>query len=115
MGIMNSPMKNSRGHSTIEYPTRNCYVTTTIKLMIRPRGPIMQEEFIVCGKCRRDVPKTMYCIYCGSPLSEQEKKSKTRFAERKSREEGVDLFRPEQAPDIRNRSSSGSLRTAMKR
>jgi len=54
----------------------------------------------VYGKCGREVPKTMYCIYCGSPLSEQDKKSKTRFAERKSRGEGVDLFRPEQAPDI---------------
>jgi hypothetical protein len=59
----------------------------------------MQEEFIVCGRCGREVPKTMYCIYCGSPLSKQDK-SKTRFAERKSRGEGVDLFKPEQAPDI---------------
>ena len=60
----------------------------------------MQEEFIVCGRCGREIPKTMYCIYCGSPLSEQDRKSKTRFAERKSGGGGVDLFRPEQAPDI---------------
>ena len=60
----------------------------------------MQKEFIVRGRCGWDVSKTKYCIYCGSPLSEQDKKLKTRFAERKSRGEGVDLFRPEQVPDI---------------
>lgn len=60
----------------------------------------MQEEFIVCRRCGREIPKTMYCIYCGSPLSEQDKKSKTRFEERKSIDDGVELFRPEQATDI---------------
>lgn len=28
----------------------------------------MAEEFINCHKCGRAVPKTMYCIYCGSSL-----------------------------------------------
>ena len=28
----------------------------------------MAEEFINCRNCGRAVPKTMYCIYCGSGL-----------------------------------------------
>ena len=29
----------------------------------------MQRDFVNCAKCGRAVPNTMYCIYCGSPLS----------------------------------------------
>ena len=32
----------------------------------------MTEEFVICRKCGREIPKTMYCIYCGSALSEEE-------------------------------------------
>lgn len=59
----------------------------------------MHEEFIICSRCGREIPKTMYCIYCGSPLSEQEKMSKTEFAEEKSLTEGIQHFKPEQAPE----------------
>ena len=36
----------------------------------------MEEETVVCAKCGREVPKTLYCIYCGSPLFKQEKEAK---------------------------------------
>lgn len=39
----------------------------------------MTEEFVICGKCGREVPKTMYCIYCGSALSEEVKAPETNF------------------------------------
>ncbi len=32
---------------------------------------MMQEEYVVCRRCGRDVPKTMYCIYCGTALSDE--------------------------------------------
>ncbi len=31
----------------------------------------MQSDFVNCAKCGRAVPNTMYCIYCGSSLSEE--------------------------------------------
>jgi hypothetical protein len=34
----------------------------------------MQEETAACASCGREVPKTLYCIYCGSALFKQDKK-----------------------------------------
>lgn len=34
-------------------------------------GFIMREEFVICRRCGREIPKTMYCIYCGTALSEE--------------------------------------------
>jgi hypothetical protein len=39
----------------------------------------LTEEFINCRKCGREIPKTMYCIYCGSALSEEDKAPETAF------------------------------------
>ncbi len=32
----------------------------------------MEEETITCGNCGRGVPRTLYCIYCGSALFKKE-------------------------------------------
>jgi hypothetical protein len=32
----------------------------------------VQDEFITCRGCGRDIPKTLYCIYCGEALSKEE-------------------------------------------
>jgi hypothetical protein len=32
----------------------------------------MEEETVICGNCGREVPKTLYCIYCGSALTRRE-------------------------------------------
>lgn len=34
-------------------------------------GLIMREEYVICTRCGREIPKTMYCIYCGTALSEK--------------------------------------------
>lgn len=33
----------------------------------------MEEETVICANCGREVPKTLYCIYCGSALFKTEK------------------------------------------
>jgi len=33
----------------------------------------MEEETVTCAKCGREVPRTLYCIYCGSALFKMEK------------------------------------------
>ena len=33
----------------------------------------MEEETVICGSCQREVPKTLYCIYCGSALFKVDK------------------------------------------
>jgi len=33
----------------------------------------MEEETVTCANCGREVPKTLYCIYCGSALFKTEK------------------------------------------
>jgi hypothetical protein len=32
----------------------------------------VQDEFITCNGCGRDIPKTLYCIYCGEALSRED-------------------------------------------
>jgi len=32
----------------------------------------VEEETVICGNCGREVPKTLYCIYCGSALFKTE-------------------------------------------
>lgn len=36
----------------------------------------MEEETVNCASCGREVPKTLYCIYCGSALFAKEEASK---------------------------------------
>jgi len=35
----------------------------------------MEEETVICGNCGREVPKTLYCIYCGSALFKMERET----------------------------------------
>jgi chromosome segregation ATPase len=32
----------------------------------------MGEETVICSNCNREVPKTLYCIYCNAPLFKEE-------------------------------------------
>lgn len=47
----------------------------------------MEEETVVCGSCQREVPKTLYCIYCGSALFKAEKELKEPGSPKKKLEE----------------------------
>jgi len=60
----------------------------------------MKEEFAVCGRCGREVPRTMYCIYCGSALSKVGIAPAIETDEGKSSEEHIDAIKPSPFPDV---------------
>lgn len=60
----------------------------------------MAEEFIICRKCGRETPKTMYCIYCGSALSEEDKTPETDFPKIIPTYMADEQVRPESIPEV---------------
>ena len=54
----------------------------------------MDEQLTTCTRCGRNVPKTIYCIYCGTPLVGGTKTEGAKKAEPKK----VELKPPVQAP-----------------
>lgn len=60
----------------------------------------MQDEFITCRSCGREVPKTLYCIYCGAALSEGEKEAKPVHAEKKTPEQEVESVEDKPIPGV---------------
>lgn len=60
----------------------------------------MTEEFIICGICGREIPKTMYCIYCGSALSEEDKTSETDFPNIIPTDVAAEPVRPQSIPEV---------------
>ena len=59
----------------------------------------MQDEFVICMNCGREIPNTLYCIYCGVALPEKVKKPKTAPVEKTS-EEKVESVEPKSIPKI---------------
>lgn len=73
----------------------------------------MQSDFVNCVKCGRAVPNTMYCIYCGSHLSEENIK-KGPIIEARKKIASVPTISPylypdliELKPEIKPRTASG--------
>lgn len=60
----------------------------------------MKEEFIICRKCGREIPKTMYCIYCGSALSEEDKTPETDFPNLFPTDTATEPVRPESNHEV---------------
>jgi hypothetical protein len=51
----------------------------------------MENEFIICARCGREVPQTMYCIYCGAALSKVGAKPKHETEDESTSKEGPKL------------------------
>ena len=61
----------------------------------------MEEETVNCASCGREVPKTLYCIYCGSALFTTEKEpSKATAVTRKTVESKPEPIQPEQVVEM---------------
>lgn len=60
----------------------------------------MQNEFTTCRSCGREVPKTLYCIYCGAALSKGERTLEPEAAERRTTEEEDRPAEPKLLPGI---------------
>lgn len=64
----------------------------------------MGEKFVICRRCGREIPKTLYCIYCGSSLSEEEKTPGTEFTEFGSADVSIESVRPQPIPEVLDES-----------
>lgn len=67
----------------------------------------LEEETVNCPSCNREVPKTLYCIYCGAALFDAEatpKMTETETAEEET-EEDVEEFE-EEVEDVSNEESA---------
>jgi chaperonin cofactor prefoldin len=51
----------------------------------------MENEFVTCTRCGREVPRTMYCIYCGASLSEGGAKPEHKTVDEPASREGPKL------------------------
>jgi len=60
----------------------------------------MQDVFITCRSCGRDIPKTLYCIYCGAALSKGEIAPKPEPVEKRPTEEEVEPVESKSIPEI---------------
>ena len=76
-------------------------------------GITLQSDFVNCVKCGRAVPNTMYCIYCGSHLSEETIK-KGSIIDARKKIASVPTISPylypdviELKPEIKPRTASG--------
>jgi hypothetical protein len=58
------------------------------------------EKFVICRRCGREIPKTLYCIYCGSALSDEEKTPDIEFPEFGSAEMSIESVEPRPFPDV---------------
>ena len=64
----------------------------------------MGEKFVICRRCGREIPKTLYCIYCGSSLSDEEKTPDTEFPEFGSAETSIESVGLRTFPEVPDES-----------
>jgi len=63
--------------------------------LIRLRDYDMEEETAICASCGREVPKTLYCIYCGSALFKMEQEpGRAAPSPERSAEQVLELIKP---------------------
>lgn len=72
----------------------------------------MEEETVICASCGREVPKTLYCIYCGSALFKMEQEpGRAAPSPESSTEQVLELIKPvqtvERAPEPMVASPAG--------
>ena len=64
----------------------------------------MQDEFVTCRNCGRDIPKTIYCIYCGAKLAEGKKQHKPEQYEMEPQEQEIKPVMSEPIKEISDKN-----------